>query len=266
MPAPGTPVVFIRGMFLHATSWGDWAELFRAAGYDPVAPGWPGESGTVAETRQQPARMAGVGIDDIVAHYARIIRSLGTRPIVVGHSTGALVAQRLLSQDLAAAAVALQPPPIKGVTSFSLSTVPVGVPLLRNPAHRRRAISVTPRQFRYSHGNALPAGESDRLYRQWAIPSPGRPVFELVFANLSRRSPATVDTTRATRGPLLMIAGGKDHSAPPAAVKATVARYLRSPSVTDYQEFSDRGHSMPVDGGWREVADAVLGWLTPTPR
>jgi non-heme chloroperoxidase len=264
--APGKPVVFVRGMFLHATSWGRWAELFRANGYEPVVPGWPGESHTIAEARQQAARMAGIGINDIVAHYERIIRSLGTPPIVIGHSTGALVAQRLLVHNLAVAAVALQPPPIKGVTNLSPATIPVGLPLLRNPANRRLALALTPRQFRYSHGNALSAAESDQLHHHWTIPSPGRPVFELVFANLTRRSPATVDTTTMTRGPLLMIAGGKDHSAPAAAVRATVKRYLDSPAVTDYQEFPDRGHSMPVDSGWRAVADATLLWLKQTLR
>ncbi|RLP97895.1 alpha/beta hydrolase [Micromonospora sp. CV4] len=261
MAATGRPVVFVHGMFLHAASWASWVELFRAAGHDPLNPGWPGEPSTVEEARQEPDRVAGNGIDDIVAHHAQIIRTLDTRPIVIGHSTGAVVAQRLLAQDLAAAAVALQPPPIKGVNHLAPSTVPVGWPLLRNPANRRRALSLTARQFRYSHGNALTATESDQLYRQWTVPSPGRPVFELVSANLSRRSPAAIDAANPTRGPLLMIAGGRDHSAHRVAVKATVKRYRASAAVTDYQEFRNRRHSMPIDSGWREIADAKLVWL-----
>jgi len=31
--------------------------------------------------------------------------------------------------------------------------------------------------------------------------------------------------------------------------------------VTDLMEFPDRGHSLAIDHGWRDVADAVLGWL-----
>jgi pimeloyl-ACP methyl ester carboxylesterase len=262
MTAAGSPVVFIHGMFLHAASWGGWVELFRAAGYDAVAPGWPSEPSTVAEARQQAHRVAGRGIDDIVAHYAQIVRALDTRPIVVGHSTGALIAQRLLAQDLVTAAVALQPPPIKGVLNLAPSTARVGWALVRNPANRRRALSLTPRQFRYSHGNALSATESDELHQRWAIPSPGRPVFELASAAVARRSPTTIDTSSPVRGPLLMIAGGRDHSVPPALVKATVKRYRRSPAVTDYLEFFDRGHSMPIDSGWRDVADATVAWLT----
>jgi non-heme chloroperoxidase len=77
---------------------GAWVELFRAAGYAPVARGWPGEASTVREARKQPSRVVGKGIDDIVAHYAQIIGSLDARPIVIGHSTGGLIALRLLGQ------------------------------------------------------------------------------------------------------------------------------------------------------------------------
>ena len=48
MTTERTNVVFIHGLWLHASSWDPWAELFRTAGYAPVAPGWPGVPGTVA--------------------------------------------------------------------------------------------------------------------------------------------------------------------------------------------------------------------------
>jgi non-heme chloroperoxidase len=261
MAVAGVPVVFVHGMFLHATSWKAWVDFFRVAGYAPVAPGWPGEVSTVDEARQHPDQVAGKGIDDIVAHYAQLIRGLDARPILIGHSTGAVIVQRLLGQDLAAAAVAIQPAPIKGVISLAPSTARAAWMTLRNPANHHRALSLTTRQFRYAFGNALSAAESDELYESWTTPSPGRPVFELASANLSRRSPAKVNTDYPTRGPLLLIAGGKDHSAPVAVVKATARRYGGSPAETDYQEFEDRGHSLPIDSGWREVAEATLTWL-----
>ena len=71
-----TPVVFIHGLWLHATSWGPWAELFSAAGYEPTAPGWPHEPSSVAEAREQPELVANIGIDDAVNHYADIIGTL----------------------------------------------------------------------------------------------------------------------------------------------------------------------------------------------
>jgi pimeloyl-ACP methyl ester carboxylesterase len=124
-----------------------------------------------------------------------------------------------------------------------------------------RAVSLTRDQFRYGFGNAVPEQESDEIYDRWTIPSPGKPLFEAAFANLSPRSPAKVNTDNATRGPLLLTSGGKDHTAPPAVVKATLKRYRKSAAVTDIKEFPDRGHTIALDGGWREVADSALDWL-----
>jgi non-heme chloroperoxidase len=256
-----TPVVVVHGLWLHADSWGAWVDLFEEAGYAPSAPGWPGDSETIAETRQNAERVAGHGIADVVEHYARAIAALGAKPIVVGHSFGGLIVQRLLGQNLAAAAVAIDPAPIKGIVYLPPSALRVASVALRNPANRKRAVSLTREQFRYGFGNALSDTESDELHELWAIPSPGRPLFEAATANLSPGSPAKVDTRNATRGPLLLISGGKDHTVPPAIVKATRKRYAHSSAVTDLRDFPDRGHSLTVDGGWREVADSVLAWL-----
>lgn len=261
MAPEGTPVVFVHGLWLHADSWGAWVDLFREAGYAPLAPGWPGDSSTVEETRSQPERVAGYGIDDVVEHYARIIGGLEAKPIVIGHSFGGLIAQRLLGQDLAAAAVAIDAAPIKGVVALPLSSLRVASIALRNPANKKRAVALTAKQFRYGFGNALSAEESTELYERWTIPSPAKPLFEAASANLSPGSPAKVNTGNATRGPLLLTAGGKDHTAPPSIVKSTLKQYRKSPAVTDYKEFPGRGHTLALDSGWREVADTVLTWL-----
>ncbi|TDD67393.1 alpha/beta fold hydrolase [Jiangella aurantiaca] len=255
------PVVFVHGLWLHADSWTPWVGLFREAGYEPQAPGWPGDSPTVDETRANADRVAGVGIDAVVDHYAGILRDLDTPPIVVGHSFGGLIVQRLLGQSLAAAAVALDPAPIKGVLFLPPSSLRVASIALRNPANRGRAVALTREQFRYGFGNALPQQESDALYERWAIPSPGRPLFEVAFANLNPSSPAKVDTRNATRGPLLLTLGGKDHTVAPAIVRTTARLYRKSPAVTELRQYPDRGHSLGIDSGWHIVADDVLAWL-----
>src|SRR6201988_3039039 len=161
MTQPGRPAVFVHGLWLHASSWGPWLEVFQEAGYASTAPGWPGGSDTVEETRRDPSQVAGKGIDDVVDHYARIIRGLQAPPVVIGHSFGGLIAQRLLGQDLAAAAVALDAPPIKGVIYLPPSALRVASIALRKPANRHQAVSLTQDQFRYGFGNTLPQQESD---------------------------------------------------------------------------------------------------------
>jgi pimeloyl-ACP methyl ester carboxylesterase len=259
--AEGTPVVFVHGLWLHADSWGPWVEKFREAGYAPIAPGWPGDSATVEETRKQPDRVAGHGIADVVEQYAQIVRGLATKPIVIGHSFGGLVVQRLLGDNLAAAAVAIDPAPIKGVIYLPLSALRVASIALRNPANKKRAVALTAEQFRYGFGNAISATESAELYERWTIPSPGKPLFEAASANFAPHSPAKVNTGNATRGPLLLTAGGRDHTVPKAITKSTLKLYRKSTAVTDYKEFPDRGHSLALDSGWQDVADAALAWL-----
>ena len=262
MTDTGTPVVFVHGLWLHSTSWEPWEQRFREAGYEPVAPGWPGTSATVEETRRDPAKVAGYGIDDVVEHYAQIIRALRGHPVVVGHSFGGLIAQRLLGQGLASAAVAIDPAPIKGVLALPISALRVASVALRSPANRNQAVSLTAEQFRYGFGNALPERESAELYERWTVPSPGKPLFEAALANFTPRSPAKVNTASTARGPLLITAGGKDHAVPKAISTATRKQYHKSPTITDFIEFPDRGHSLTIDSGWRDVAEYALDWLS----
>ena len=192
---------------------------------------------------------------------AAIIRALDTKPIVIGHSFGGLIAQRLLGEGLAAAAVGIDAAPIKGVVFLPLSALRVASIALRNPGNKKRAVALTAKQFRYGFANAVSAAESADLYERWAIPSPGRPLFEAAAANFSPQSPARVDTDNPSRGPLLLTAGGQDHTVPPAITRSTLKLYRKSPAVTDYREFAGKGHSLALDTGWQEVADFVLGWL-----
>jgi pimeloyl-ACP methyl ester carboxylesterase len=133
--------------------------------------------------------------------------------------------------------------------------------VFRNPANKHRSVSLTAEQFRYAFGNAIPEEESDALHARWTIPAPGKPLFEAAAANLNPHSPAKVDTANSGRGPLLLITGGRDHTVPEAVTRATLKQYRHSDAVTDLVEFPDRGHSLTIDSGWREVADAALVWL-----
>lgn len=255
------PVVFIHGLWLAASSWQPWVDLFTERGFDPIAPAWPGEAATVAESRANPQAAAGYGIDAVTSHFAEIITSLTARPIIVGHSFGGMIAEKLLGQNLGLAGVAIDAAQIKGVLPLPLSSLRATLPVFKNFANEKRAVSLTADQFRYSFGNALPPDESDSLWDRYTIPSPGKPLFEAAAANFSAHSPAKVDTHNEERGPLLLIMGGRDHTVPEAITKATLKQYRGSSATTELVEFRDRGHSLTVDSGWREVADSVLSWL-----
>jgi pimeloyl-ACP methyl ester carboxylesterase len=259
---PKAPVVFIHGLWIHSSAWKPWQDLFQNAGYETFAPGWPGDLATVEETRLNEAGLAGVGLDDITAAYRKIIADLPSKPIVVGHSFGGLIAQKLLAAGDARAAVAIDPGQIKGVKALPFAEIRSGLPVLKNPSNKHKAVSLTAKQFRYGFGNAISESESDELHEKWSIPGPGLPLFEASAANFSKTSPAEVDTHTSNRGPLLFIAGGKDHTVPETVVEAAYSLYANSSAVTELQVFPDRGHSLVLDSGWREIADASLSWLT----
>ena len=261
MTASRTPVVFIHGLWLHAASWNRWLDLYRDAGYEPIAPGWPGEPDTVQAARENPDLVADTGIDDAAAHFAEIIGALDAKPIIIGHSFGGLLAEKLLGQDLAAAAVAIDPAQIKGVLPLPLAQIRAALPVLGNPANLRKAISLTAKQFRFGFGNELSEEESDELYEQWSIPAPARPLFQAAAANFALHSEAKVNTANQTRGPLLLISGKQDHTVPDVTTRSTLKQYRDSAAVTELKQFEGRGHSLTIDSGWREVADATLAWL-----
>lgn len=254
------PAIFIHGLWLHATSWQPWLDYFADAGYDARAPGWPDFPDTVAETRQHPDFMIEQGIGDVVDHYAYLLRDLPAKPVVIGHSFGGLVAQELLDRDLVAAAIAIDPAPIKGVIPLPLSQLRSNLPVLRNPLSVHRAVSLTPDEFRYSFANTLSDQEAARLYYDYAIPAPGRPIWQTAFANVVPHAENKVDV-RKDRAPLLLMAGRADHTVPPQTTRIVKRLYSRSPAITDLKEWPGRGHSLAVDSGWRELADYVLEWL-----
>ncbi|CAN5196465.1 alpha/beta fold hydrolase [soil metagenome] len=262
MSDTSTPVVFIHGLWLHATSWQPWVELFTEKGYAPIAPGWPGEPATVEAARADPDAVADFGVQAVTEHFARIIEKLPSPPILIGHSFGGMIAQKLLGEGYGAGAVAIDAAQFKGVLPLPLSSLHATLPVFKNPANKHRAVMLDAEQFAYGFGNALDSQESDELWSSWAIPSPGLPLFEAASANFSLHSPASVDTSNEARGPLLLIMGGKDHTVPEAITKAELKAYRHSSAVTELVEFADRGHSLTVDRGWREVADASLSWLT----
>lgn len=260
-----TPVVFIHGLWLHSSSWQPWVDRFAEAGYAAQAPGWPGDRATVEETRSNAADLAGLTIGSVTAHYAKLMGRLDSRPIVVGHSFGGLIAQKLLAAGHARAAVAIDPAGIRGVRKVPLSQLRAAWPVLRNPGNRRKAVSLTAARFAYGFGNAIDRSESDELFDTYAIPGPGRLLFQAATANFSAASEAAVDTS-AARGPLLVIAGGRDHTAPESVARATLELYSGSRAQTDFELFADRGHSLVIDHGWEDVAETTLLWLEHVAR
>ena len=255
------PIVFVHGLWLHGESWNKWIEFFRANGYEAVAASWPGDANTTEATRRNGDAVAGFGVSEISDHIAGQLKAFKQKPILIGHSFGGLLVQNLLGRDLAAAAIAIDPAPIKGVPELPLSTLKSSFPILGNPLNFKRAVSLTEPQFRFGFTNAVPEQEARELFAKYAMPAPGRPLFQAATATFNPNSATRVNVGNASRGPLLLISGAEDNTVPPVLVRSTLKAYRKSPALTELKEFPGRGHSLTIDSGWRELAEYSLTWL-----
>jgi pimeloyl-ACP methyl ester carboxylesterase len=256
-----TPVVFVHGLWLLPSSWDRWAAVFEEAGYTALTPGWPDDPETVEEANAHPEVFAHKTVGQVADHYARVIGLLERKPAVIGHSFGGLLAQIIAGRGLSAATVAIDPAPFRGVLPLPISALKSASPVLGNPANRSRAVPLTFEQFRYGFANAVGEDEAKQLYETFAVPASGAPLFQAATANLNPWTEAKVDTKNLSRGPLLIISGEKDNTAPPAIANASYQRQQRNDAVTEIVGIPDRGHALVVDSGWREVADTALMFI-----
>src|SRR5215207_7843988 len=255
------PVVFVHGLWLLPSSWDRWAALFDEKGYVALTPGWPDDPETVEEAKAHPEVFAGKSIGQVADHFEQIIRGLDRKPAIIGHSFGGLLTQILAGRGLAAASVAIDPAPYRGVLPLPISALKSGFPVLGNPANINRAVPLTYDQFRYSFANAVSEQEAKQLFEEFAVPAAGKPLFQAATSNLNPWTEAKVDHENPDRGPLLIISGEKDHTIPWAIANAEYKRQAKNPGATEITEMKGRGHALTIDSGWRGVCDTALGFV-----
>jgi len=256
-----TPVVFIHGLWVLPSSWASWADLFEQAGYAPLTPDWPEDPATVEEARANPDVLAKKTLKQVADHTTEIINALDKKPAVIGHSTGGLLAQMIAGRGLSAATVAIDPGVFRGVLPLPASVLKGVGPFLINPLTRERAITLTFDQFKYGWANALDDKEARELYDTFHVAGSGISLAQMGNANLNPWTEAKVDTKNPARGPLLIIYGEKDHTVPWAIANAAYKRQRRNPGVTEIVKIPNRGHSLTIDHGWREVAQTALDFI-----
>jgi non-heme chloroperoxidase len=225
----------------------------RAAG----KPGWS-SSRKRATQRWRPA---GTGVAQVADHFAEVIGKLDSKPAIVGHSFGGLVTQILAGRGLSIASVAVDPAPFKGVLPLPLPAIRTTLPVLGNPLNRGRTVTLSFDQFRYGWANAVEEDEARQLYETFHVAAPGKPIFQAAMANLNPGAETQADTKNPARGPLLIFTGEADHAVPPAMSRAAYKKQSQNEGVTEHIEMPNRGHSLTIDHGWREVAENALAFV-----
>jgi pimeloyl-ACP methyl ester carboxylesterase len=260
--ASGKPtVVFVHGLWLLPSSWDLWREYFEIRGYSTIAPGWPNDPATVGDGRLRPQLFARKSIGDVTDHIAEVITLLDSKPAIIGHSFGGLITQKLAGLGVANVSVAIDSAPFRGVLPLPLSSLKAAFPVLGNPTNRKKSVMLTYDQFRFAFANAVTETEAKQLYDTFAVPGSGIPLFQAALANLYPATEAKVDSKNSARGPLKIISGELDNTAPFAIANASYKLQKRNTAVTEIEVIKNRGHSLTIDSGWEAVAQAALDFV-----
>ena len=244
---PGSaPVLFLHGIGGLGRQWGPQVDAFAAAGVHALAWDMPGHGGS--------APLALVTMDGLAATLGAFIATLGLqRPVLVGHSMGGMVAQRLLSaQPHAARALVL------AQTSAAFGS--------RDPAWEDAFVRA--RLAPLDAGRSM-ADLAEGAMAELLGPTPDPAVAALArdcFAHVP--GPAYRDTVLALRGfdardalphigvPTLLLAGAHDTAAPPAGMERMASRIPGARLVV----LPGAGHLAHLEqpDAWRA---AVLGFV-----
>jgi pimeloyl-ACP methyl ester carboxylesterase len=276
-----TPIVFVHGLWLLPSSWDRWADLFRRAGYTTLTPGWPYDLETLEEAKAKHEVFTGKSIGEVANYFEQVIGMLNKRPVVIGHSFGGLLTEILAGRGLAAASVAICPTPSRKVLPLFISgviTIDPSIPSklvalrpaspeLRNPANKDCAVPLKYDEFRYAFANAVDEDQAKRLYKQFCVPASAEVSFaDEIFqpaeaTNVNPRTVPDVDSKNPDRGPMLIIASGKDQTVPVAISRTSFKHEQDNEGITEYVELLDRGHALVIDDNWQEVAETALKFV-----
>jgi pimeloyl-ACP methyl ester carboxylesterase len=263
-------VVLIHGLWMTPLAWEDWGARYSARGFRVLTPGYPGVAGGtagVAALREDPSPLADLGVREVMDHLVDVIEQESKPPILIGHSFGGTFVQLLLDAGYGRAGVSVDGAAVKGVKALPFSEIRATFPVLKNPANLHHAVPITPKQFHYAFTNTLTEEASQVAFDRYAVPVPGRILFQGGLANFTHGAATTYNFANDERAPLLFIAGGDDHILPPAVQRENYERNAKhSTAVTAFKLFPGRDHFTCGAPGWEKVADFALDWaLAPTP-
>lgn len=246
-------IVFIHGMFLNSKSWREWSAFFENLGYECEAPAWPYHDGEPADLRANlPPALGSLSLNDLYDHFRRHISGSAEKPVVIGHSLGGLIAQKLLSEDLVRAAVGICSVAPNRMLALDWDFIS-NAAAITNPLAGDDPFLMTPELFRLNFANMMEAG-SEAAWEAYAVHESRQVLRDTMTDD------GEIDLTRP-HNPLLLVGAKEDKIIPSSLVRRNAHAYEDGRSHHEYREFSDRGHFICGEPGWDEVAVSVSNWL-----
>ena len=247
-------IVFIHGLFQNPLSWEGWKKYFESKGYKCYAPAYPFHDGNPADLRKNiNPELGKVTFGQVVDSLSSFIDQLPEKPILIGHSMGGLVVQKLLEMDKGSLAVAIDTAPPKGIFSFKWSFLKANLPTI-NPLKGNSVCLPSVKWFHYAFCNTMSIAQTEIEYSKFVVPESRN------IARTSTQKDGYIDFKKP-HNPLLFIAGEKDHIIPSSLNKKNFDAYKDKNSKKNFNEFVGRTHYICGQANWQEVASYIHLWI-----
>jgi non-heme chloroperoxidase len=248
-------MLLIHGLWSRPSVWTPWLQELNEAGYDAAALSW----GDPDRSPDNGSPASGPDFNAALRAARGHVQAFRSPPIVIGHGVGGAVAERLLVEASAGAAISLAPAP------GGYPAIPAAAHLLGRKTRlallsmRGAPVAPTFPQFRHVIANVSSRAEAERLYEQHvAAAAPRNALLQAV------RHRSVARTGRPLRGPLLLAAGGKDELIREMSTALLHRNYRRRQpdAVTDYKVFPGLDHTLGLGTHSMTVLFYCLDWLT----
>jgi pimeloyl-ACP methyl ester carboxylesterase len=236
-------LLFIHGAFASHEPFANWMQTLGRDGWRCVAAGRRNQLG------HGPAGVADVTINDYVADTLRVIDALNEKPVVIGHSLGGLIAQKIAELGKCSAAVLVAPAP-SGMLTAQLAALPALLPMVPSIL-RGRPLLPSCATCEAIVLNRVPQSERARIHGALVHES-GKVYREMIFGTFR------VDAQKV-RCPLLVVGGSDDRVVSVTLLRATAKYYGAALKL-----YEGRGHWLLEEPGWDKIASDIGAWLRTT--
>ncbi len=245
-----SPVVFIHGLWSTPEIWLTFRDFYRDRGYTVHTPQLRHHEFHTANLQS----LSETSMADYLNDLTEFINRLDQKPILIGHSMGALLALQLASKGLAEQAILLSPLAPAGYFGLHFHTLKSLANIFRHWGFWRQAIKLSSKDANFAVLNQLPDEARPTLYQEMVHES-GRALSEVFFWFFDRNRTTKVKKSIPCR--VLVMAGRHDHISP-----ATVCRNVARDYGADYMLLENHGHWLPTETGRERIAEQSEIWLT----
>ncbi len=245
-------IVFIHGMWGSEVCWENYRVFFSELGYTCHTPTLPGHGGTQGQADHS---LASLGLADYYQFMTAYIGKLPEKPIIIGHSMGALIAQQLAAKQLSCATIALTPAPSYGVFGITPSVFRIFSKILFSWAFWRKTHRLSFANAGYAMLHKLSDTDQKKAYATMGAES-GRAIFEIGYWMLDRHKASAVNSQQV-HTPMLIIGAVDDRITPISVVRRTAKKFAKA----DYHEFSNHAHWVIGQPNWQDIAMYCESWL-----